>query len=78
MFQIGDITTPNCIGTYGLTVKAFGVDLVPVEMISGKCIINKNEKTMNLLYIDEEEMPMSLQIFGGDKETFVEAVQFVD
>lgn len=63
---------------FRLTVKVFGADLVPAEMISGKGIINKNEKTMNLLYIDEEEMPMSLQIFGGDKETFVEAVQFVD
>ena len=33
---------------------------------------------MNMLYIDEREKPLSLQIFGGEKETLVEAAKFVD
>jgi nifR3 family TIM-barrel protein len=33
---------------------------------------------MNMLYIDDREKPLSLQIFGGEKETLVEAAQFVD
>ena len=33
---------------------------------------------MNMLYIDEREKPLSLQIFGGEKETLVEAAKYVD
>lgn len=33
---------------------------------------------MSMLYIDERENPLSLQIFGGDKETLVEAAKYVD
>jgi nifR3 family TIM-barrel protein len=31
-----------------------------------------------MLYIDEREKPLSLQIFGGEKESLVEAAKFVD
>ena len=31
-----------------------------------------------MLYIDDRENPLSLQIFGGDKETLVEAAKYVD
>jgi nifR3 family TIM-barrel protein len=31
-----------------------------------------------MLYVDEREKPLSLQIFGGDKETLVEAAKVVD
>lgn len=88
MFQIGNITVPNRVVlapmagvsnyAFRLTVKEFGAGMVTAEMVSGKGIVNKNEKTMKMLYIDEEEMPMSLQIFGGDKESLVEAAQYVD
>src|SRR5690625_2368478 len=33
---------------------------------------------MNRRYIEEQEKPMSLQIFGGEKSTLVAAAQFVD
>ena len=38
----------------------------------------RNEKTMDMLYIDERENPLTLQIFGGDKENLVEAAKYVD
>ena len=38
-------------------------------MVSDKGIVYKNEKTLNMLYIDEREKPLSLQIFGGEKES---------
>ncbi|HLR66636.1 tRNA dihydrouridine synthase DusB [Virgibacillus alimentarius] len=88
MFQIGDISIPNrvvlapmagvCNYAFRLTVKEFGAGLVYAEMVSDKGIVNKNEKTMGMLFIDEEEMPMSLQIFGGEKDSLMEAAQFVD
>ena len=33
---------------------------------------------MGMLYIDEREKPLSLQIFGGEKETLVQAAKYVD
>ncbi|NRG47170.1 tRNA dihydrouridine synthase DusB [Bacillus sp. CRN 9] len=88
MFKIGDIELKNrvvlapmagvCNSAFRLTVKEFGAGLVCAEMVSDKGIIFKNEKTMNMLYIDEREKPLSLQIFGGERETLVEAAKFVD
>lgn len=88
MLKIGDIEMKNpvvlapmagvCNSAFRLTVKEFGAGLVCAEMVSDKGIVYKNEKTMNMLYIDEREKPLSLQIFGGERETLVEAAKFVD
>ncbi|MFP7300237.1 tRNA dihydrouridine synthase DusB [Neobacillus niacini] len=88
MFKIGNIELKNqvvlapmagvCNSAFRLTVKEFGAGLVCAEMVSDKGIVLKNAKTMNMLYIDEREKPLSLQIFGGEKKTLVEAAQFVD
>lgn len=88
MFKIGDVEMKNrvvlapmagiCNSAFRLTVKEFGAGLVCAEMISDKGIIFKNKKSMNMLYIDEREKPLSLQIFGGEKKSLVEAAQFVD
>lgn len=88
MWKIGDITIPNRVTlapmagvsnwAFRLTVKEFGAGLITAEMVSDKGILNRNQKTMSMLYIDEQEMPMSLQIFGGDKDSLVQAAQYVD
>ncbi|WP_338787866.1 tRNA dihydrouridine synthase DusB [Metabacillus sp. FJAT-53654] len=88
MFKIGDIELKNrvvlapmagvCNAAFRLTVKEFGAGLVCAEMVSDKAILINNAKTMGMLYIDEREKPLSLQIFGGEKETLVEAAKFVD
>jgi len=88
MFKIGDIQLKNrvilapmagvCNSAFRLTVKEFGAGLVCAEMVSDKAILYKNVKTMGMLYIDEREKPLSLQIFGGEKESLVEAAKFVD
>jgi nifR3 family TIM-barrel protein len=67
-----------CNSAFRLTVKEFGAGLVCAEMVSDKAILFNNQKTMDMLYIDEREKPLSLQIFGGEKETLVEAAKFVD
>lgn len=87
-FQIGDIVLDNrvvlapmagvCNSAFRLTVKEFGAGLVYAEMISDKGLVQRNKKTLDMLYIDERENPLSLQIFGGDKETLVEAAKYVD
>lgn len=88
MFRIGDVEMANrvvlapmagvCNAAFRLTVKEFGAGLVCAEMISDKALLFGNEKTMKMLYIDENERPMSLQISGGEKDTLVEAAKYVD
>ncbi|MBM7650277.1 nifR3 family TIM-barrel protein [Bacillus ectoiniformans] len=88
MLKIGNIEMKNpvvlapmagvCNSAFRLTVKEFGAGLVCAEMVSDKGIILKNERTMDMLYIDEREKPLSLQIFGGEKDSLVQAASFVD
>lgn len=88
MLKIGPIQMKNpvvlapmagvCNAAFRLTVKEFGAGLVYAEMVSDKGIVYKNEKTLEMLYIDEREKPISLQIFGGEKESLIEAAKFVD
>lgn len=87
-FSIGDVSIDNRVvvapmagisnSAFRLTVKEFGAGLIYAEMISDKGIVQKNKRTLDMLYIDERENPLSLQIFGGEKETLVEAAKYVD
>ncbi|MDA3128831.1 tRNA dihydrouridine synthase DusB [Aliibacillus thermotolerans] len=88
MLKIGDITMKNqvvlapmagvCNPAFRLIAKEFGAGLVCAEMVSDKAILHKNEKSLKMLYVDEREKPLSLQIFGGDKKTLTEAARVVD
>ncbi|WP_209125627.1 tRNA dihydrouridine synthase DusB [Alkalihalobacillus sp. BA299] len=88
MLKIGPIEMKNqvvlapmagvCNPAFRLIAKEFGAGLVCAEMVSDKAILHKNEKSLSMLYVDEREKPLSLQIFGGEKETLVEAAKFVD
>jgi nifR3 family TIM-barrel protein len=88
MFKIGDITMKNrvvlapmagvCNSAFRLTVKEFGAGLVCAEMVSDKGIILENERSLQMLYVDEREKPLSLQIFGGNKDSLVKAAKVVD
>ncbi|NMA51038.1 MAG: tRNA dihydrouridine synthase DusB [Mollicutes bacterium] len=63
--------------TFRLICKSFGAALVVGEMVSNKAILFDNEKTYKLLDMDEKERPISQQIFGSDKESFVMAAKKV-
>lgn len=88
MLKIGDITMKNqvvlapmagvCNPAFRLIAKEFGTGLVCAEMVSDKAILHKNEKSLKMLFVDDREKPLSLQIFGGDKDTLVEAAKVVD
>lgn len=88
MLTIGNVTAPNkvvlapmagvCNPAFRLIAKEFGCGLVCAEMVSDKAILHGNQRTLEMLYVDEREKPLSLQIFGGDTETLVEAAKFVD
>ena len=87
-WKIGDITIPNQLvvapmagvtnTAFRMICKKFGAGLVVCEMISDRGIIHGNKKTLSMMTVDPNEHPMSIQIFGGTKETLVEAAKFVD
>lgn len=64
--------------SFRLICRQFGAGLVVCEMISDRGIIYRNQKTMGMLLVDPREHPVSIQIFGGTRETLVAAAQFVD
>ncbi len=86
-WKIGDITIPNQVVVapmagvtnvaFRMICKEFGAGMVVCEMISDKGIQFRNKKTLEMLFVDPSEHPASVQIFGGSKETLVEAAQFV-
>ncbi|NJP39342.1 tRNA dihydrouridine synthase DusB [Alkalicoccus luteus] len=88
MLKIGDIEMNNpvvlapmagvCNPAFRLIAKEFGTGLVCAEMVSDKAILRENKRSLKMLYVDEREKPLSLQIFGGTKETLTEAVKVVD
>lgn len=87
MWKIGNVEISNRIvvapmagitnSAFRVTAKEFGAGLVVCEMISDQGIHYRNKKTLEMLHIEEGEHPLSLQIFGGNKESLVEAAQFV-
>lgn len=86
-WQIGSVEIPNRVvvapmagitnSAFRVTVKEFGAGLVVCEMIGDRGIQLRNKKTLEMLFIDETEHPLSIQIFGGNKASLVEAAQFV-
>ncbi len=54
-----------------------GCGLIYAEMVSDKAITYNNKKTIDMLYMTEEERPIVQQIFGSDKESFVEAAKYI-
>lgn len=88
MLKIGDIEMKNqvvlapmagvCNPAFRLIAKEFGTGLVCAEMVSDKAILHGNPRTREMLFVDDREKPLSLQIFGGDRESLVEAAKVVD
>lgn len=87
MWRIGNVEIDNQVimapmagisnNAYRKIIKEMGAGLVYAEMVSDKAITYHNQKTIDMLYMDETERPISQQIFGSDKESFVEAAKFI-
>jgi tRNA-dihydrouridine synthase B len=88
MWKIKDVEIKNQIvlapmagisnTSYRKIIKEMGAGLIYAEMVSDKAICFSNEKTFDLLKMDESERPIAQQIFGSDKESFVEAAKIVE
>ena len=62
---------------YRTIIKEMGAGLVYAEMVSDKAISYGSKKTIDMLYMTEYERPISQQIFGSDKESFITAAKFI-
>ena len=86
-WKIGDVLIKNQVvlapmasisnSAFRRIAKEMGAGLVVAEMVSDKAIYYQSKKTLDMLYMTEEERPISQQIFGSDKETFVYAAKYI-
>ncbi|TCS80136.1 tRNA dihydrouridine synthase DusB [Tepidibacillus fermentans] len=58
--------------------RQFGTGLVTAEMVSDKGILQKNERTLKMIEVRDDERPLSLQLFGAEIDSLVEAAKIVD
>ena len=87
-WKIRDILIPNQLvlaPMAGITNEAFriickemGCGLVVAEMVSDKAIGFQNERTLKMTKVNPIEHPISMQIFGGDVESLVQAAKYID
>ena len=63
---------------FRVIAKEMGAGLIYAEMVSDNAVNYRNQKTLDMLYVDPVEHPMTMQIFGASKETFVEAAKYID
>lgn len=66
-----------CNSAFRRICKEMGCGLIYAEMVSDKAITYNNKKTIDMLYMTNEERPIVQQIFGSDKESFVVAAKFI-
>ena len=87
MFKIGNVEIKNnvvlapmagiCNSAYRKIIKQMGAGLIYAEMVNDKAIVHENKKTIDMLYMTEEERPISQQIFGSDVDSFVASAKMV-
>ena len=87
MWNIGNVKIANkivlapmagiCNSAFRRICKDMGCGLIYAEMVSDKAIFYNNQKTIDMLYMTEEERPIVQQIFGSDKESFVAAAKYI-
>ncbi len=64
--------------SFRLMCKKFGADMVYTEFVSSDALIRNIQKTQQKLTICEEERPVTIQIYGRDAESMVEAAKICE
>lgn len=82
-FKIADIEIENnvvlapmagfCDSAFRTICKEHGAGLIYTEMVSNKAVVERNWETMEMLYMENSERPLGIQIFGTDIDSFVGA-----
>ena len=87
MWKIGNVEIKNRIvfapmagisnESFRSIIKSMGAGLIYSEMVSNMGIIYNSKNTINMLKINDEERPISIQICGSDVDSFVKASKYV-
>jgi len=88
MFKIGNVEIKNKVViapmagvsniAFRTIMKDFGAGLVYAEMVSDRALNYRNPKTLKMIKVVDEERPLSMQVFGGDKESIVRGAMVID
>ncbi len=88
MFKIGNIEIENKViiapmaGVSNIAfrtiMKEYGAGLIYAEMVSDRALNYRNEKTIRMIRVVPEERPLTMQVFGGDKESIVKGAIIID
>ncbi len=88
MWKIGNVEIKNQVvlapmagisnSSFRKIAKEMGCGLIVAEMVSDKAICYGSQKTIDMLYMTDFERPLSQQIFGSDKESFVKAAKYIE
>jgi len=88
MFKIGNIEIKNKVViapmagvsniAFRTVMKEYGAGLVYAEMVSDRALNYRNEKTLKMIKVVDEERPLSMQVFGADKDSIVKGAMIID
>ena len=88
MFRIKNIEIKNnvvlapmagiCNHAFRTIIKDMGAGLIYAEMVSDKAISYGSKKTIDMLYMTDNERPIAQQIFGSDKDSFIKAAKYIE
>lgn len=67
-----------CDLPFRLLAKSMGCALVVAEMVSDKGLLYKNKHTYAMLAMEDDERPVSIQIFGSDPDCMARAARIVE
>lgn len=87
-FKIGDVEIKGKVilapmagitsFSYRKFMKQFNPTLTYTEMISDCGLIYENQRTLNYLKTDGSDRPLAVQLFGGNKEELVKAIDIIE
>jgi len=87
-WKIRDVIIPNKLvlapmagvtnEAFRIICKEYNAGLVMAEMVSDKAIGFQNKKTLGMTKVNKIEHPISMQIFGSDVESMVNAAKYID
>lgn len=88
MWKIGNVEIKNqvvlapmagiCNNAYRKIIKDMGCGLIVAEMVSDKALMYDSSKTKDMLYMTEDERPISQQIFGSDLDSFIYSAKYIE
>lgn len=88
MFKVGNLEIKNKVVfapmagisniSFRTIIKEMDAGLIYSEMISTMGIKYGSQKTIDLINFNETERPISIQIFGNDVDSFVQAAKYIE